>query len=172
MYESSLLKPACANTGLPVPSPVSCHLCAKQVCPKDRLVPEPSVARGGALMRRHSGHAPRSEASPGLPSWWRSHNAVLTLGRNAALFTAHTQRHMHGPVTFTWKVFSQSGPQTSLTTMNWPVKPSPVKEVEEAEKKQDQGNVKNWSLLSSPLAFKRVRNEAAVSKMTCNILCQ
>lgn len=120
---------------LPAPSPVSCHLCAKQVCPKDRLVPEPSVARGGALMRHRSGHAQQSEASPGLPSRWRLHNAVLTLDRNAALFTAHTQRHMRGPVTFTWKVFSQSGPQTSLTTMNWPVKPSPVKEVVEEEEK-------------------------------------
>lgn len=53
------------------------------------------------------------------------------------------------------------------------VKPSPVKEVEEEEeKKTGPGECPNQGLLSSSQAFKRVRNETAVSKMTCNIPCQ
>lgn len=68
-----------------------------------------------------------------------------------------------------WKVFSQSGPQTALTTMNRPVKPTPG---EEGEKKKQPGECPNHGLLSSLLTFKRARTETAVSKMPHNIPCQ
>lgn len=69
-----------------------------------------------------------------------------------------------------WKVFSQSGLQTALTTISRPVKPTPGEEVE-GEEKQGLGNVQTRPFVF-PLTFKRVGNETAVSKMTCNIPCQ
>lgn len=82
----------------------------------------------------------------------------------SAIYCAHThtQRNICSATTFMWKVFSQSGLQTSLTTMRRPVKPTPVKEVE-GEKKTRPGDCPNQGLLSSSLTFKRVGNETAVS---------
>lgn len=140
MYESSLLKPACANTVYPP------HLLSPATYVQNRYVQKTSWCR--------------SRASPGAVLWWGATAGTPSGARrrqgyhpddDRATQRWHlagmrpylplTQRHMRSPVTFTWKVFSQSGSQTSLTTMSWPVKPSPVKEVvDEEKKKEDLGN--------------------------------
>lgn len=131
---------------------------------EDKLVPK-TERRRGRCSDLSAQHAQPTKVGVTLATFLtKITHAALKLGKNAVLFTArtHTQRNICSATTFMWKVFSQSGLQTSLTTMRRPVKPTPVKEVE-GEKKTRPGDCPNQGLLSSSLTFKRVGNETAVS---------
>lgn len=156
-----------------LPSPVSSHLCAKQVFPKtnwcqNRAPPWEVLRPVGTACTPN-----KSRCHPGYLS--DNNYACSSEARQecSAIYCTHkhTHRNICSATTFMWKVFSQSGLQTSLTTMSRPVKLTPVKEVE-GEKKTGPGECPNQGLLSSSLTFKRVGNETSVSKMTCNILRQ
>lgn len=122
---------------LSLPSPVPSHLCAKQVFPKDKLLPKQSAAMGGAPTCQHSMHTHKS--SPGYLS--AITRTCLKLSKNAMQYTVHTEISVVLQPLCGRYFFSQSGLQASLTTMSRLVKPTPVEEVkrEGEEKKKKSG---------------------------------
>lgn len=125
-----------------LPAAVSSHLCAKQVFPKtlwcqNRAPPWEVLRPVGRACTPSKGRC-----HPGYLSnnnYARSSEA----GQECSAFYCtykHTYRNICSAAPFMWKVFSQSGLQTALTTMSRPVKSTLVEEVQE-EKKQGLGNV-------------------------------
>lgn len=134
----------------PIP-PLSClfPLLCKTNISKDSLVPKQSAAMGGTLnlLAQHS-HPTKAGVTRATFLKAITHGALklLKTGQDCkAIYTniinkKHTHRNIHSDTPFMWKVFSQSGLQTDLTTMSRSVKPTPGEEVER-EEKQSLGNV-------------------------------
>lgn len=127
-----------------LPSPVSSHLRAKQVFPKTLWCQNRAPLR----------EVLQPVGTACTPNKGRCHLGYLTNCNYAwnyeagqecsAIYYTHkhtrTHRNICSATPFIWKVFSQSGLQTALTTMRRPVKPTPGEEVE-GEEKQGLGNV-------------------------------
>lgn len=130
------------------PSSVSSHLLAKQVFPKtlwcqDRAPPWEVLWQVSTVCT--------SKQKVGVTQGTfltTITQKTLKLCKHEKLLTTHTHKdtqwNFHSATPFMWKVFSQSGLQTSLTTMSRTVKSTP--EEVEGEEKQGLGNVQTEAL--------------------------
>lgn len=136
----------CANTvGPPLPIPLlSLPTSLQNRYFQRTLVPRQSTATGGALAGQHSVHIEtKGRCHPGYLSY---NNYAKKLWSCASMTHTHkdTRWNFHSATPFMWKVFSQPGLQTSLTTMSRTVKSTP--EEGEGEEKQGLGNVQTEAL--------------------------
>lgn len=147
-----------------LPSPVSSHLCAKQVFPKtnwcqDRAPPP----TGGAPTCRHRMHTQQKVRCQADCLY--DNNYTHTRKFHKSIINCTLQK-LH-PLSKS----SASELQILSATMRT-LRPSGEEEIEKRRGKNRPGECPTQSLLSSLLTFKRVEIETAVSRMTWNILCQ
>ena len=79
-----------------LPSPVSSHLCAKQVFPKDTLVPKHSAAMGGAPTCRRGVHA-QQKVGVARATFITTitHGALKPVQECRAIYCTHTNTSTH-----------------------------------------------------------------------------